>query len=214
MTKPFQNIVDPTGREMFSERFDSTGVDSGTAVGGGGSTLPTNRYCIAVIDESDSFTNAYIDSQWATFRSTWPNRPFFMLNPSNTYSGTTPIYSSNTAGPSGGYLNTYGGASTWIPGAAYSDPNFEFMPVTRTPYENGTLNTATPSDWVTLTGVNLLSAGAKVGLFVDNSGSMVTSTVQASYDAFQAYCTTHSIDIITVTDPAEDWLQPFIVMAG
>ena len=210
MPKPFENIVDPTGREMFSERFDSSGVDSGTS--SGASTLPANRYCIAVIDESDSFTNTYINSQWATFRSTWPNRPFFLLNPSGNYTGSTPVYSQNTASPSGGYVSANG--QLWIPGAAYSDANFDFMPVTRAGYETGTATNATPSDWATLTGVNLLPAGAKVGLFVDNSGSMMTSSVQLSYNAFQTYCSTHSIDIITVTDPAEDWINPFIGMAG
>jgi hypothetical protein len=210
MTKPFQDIVDPTGREMFSERFDSSGVDSGTAAGG--STLPTNRYCIAVCDESNNYSNGAMDASWAAFRLAWPDRPFFLLNPSGNYTGSTPVYSANTASPSGGYVDANG--QTWIPGAAYSDPNFDFMPVTRTEYETGTATNATPSDWVTLTGVNLLSAGAKVGLFVDNSGSMITATVQASYNAFQAYCTTHSIDIITVTNGNEEWIVPFTGMAG
>jgi hypothetical protein len=213
MTKPFQDIVDPTGREMFSERFDSSGVDSGTAVGGGGSTLPTNRYCIAVCDESDNYSNAAMDASWAAFRVAWPDRPFFLLNPTYQYTGTTPVYAINNASASGGLINT-GAGQLWIPGAAYSDANFDFMPVTRYGFETGTTTNATPSDWVTLTGVNLLSAGAKVGLFVDNSGSMYTSDVQISYDAFIAYCNTHSIDIITVTNSTEEWIVPFTGMAG
>lgn len=213
MTKPFQDIVDPTGRPMFSERFDSTGVDSGTSAGG--STLPTNRYCIAVIDENDSWSNSYMDSSWAAFRAAWPDRPFFLLTPSHYYADlglptVHPIYYSDTTSPSGGYVNNL--YPTWIPGAAKTDPDFHYMPVTRTSYEIS--NSVPPSDWVTLTGVNLLPAGAKVGLFVDNSGSMYTSDVQASYNAFQAYCTTHSIDIITVTNPSEEWILPFTTMAG
>jgi hypothetical protein len=218
MTKPFQDIVDPTGREMFSERFDSSGVDSGTS--SGGSTLPTNRYCIAVIDEDSFYYNSAIDARWATFRSTWPDRPFFLLNPTKGQSGGLPIYyptywnpfggpddyQSFPPGPSGGYVSANG--PLWIPGAAYSDPNFDYMPVSRVGFSNGT------SDWAVLTGVNLLSAGAKVGLFVDNSGSMYTSAVQDSYDNFIAYCSTHSIDIITVFNSNQNWIDPFTAMAG
>jgi hypothetical protein len=154
-----------------------------------------------------------MDSSWATFRATWPDRPFFLLNPTQAYTFTTPEYATNFAGPSGGLVDTVIG-TLWIPGDAYSDPDFHFMPVTRSGFETGSATNASPSDWIALTGVDLLPAGAKVGLFVDNSGSMTTSDVQASYDAFQAYCTTHSIDIITVENGSEEWILPFTGMAG
>ena len=39
------------------------------------------RPCIAVIDESDSFTDDVMDAKWASFRNQFPTRPFCLLQP-------------------------------------------------------------------------------------------------------------------------------------
>ena len=45
--------------------------------------LPSSaqRLCIAVIDESDSQTQSGMYDKWAQFRSTYPNRTFYLLMP-------------------------------------------------------------------------------------------------------------------------------------
>ena len=41
------------------------------------------RLCIAVIDESDSQTQSGMSAKWTQFRSTYPNRIFYLLMPKN-----------------------------------------------------------------------------------------------------------------------------------
>jgi len=70
-----------------------------TATGPGGTatssvslqTLPTSatRLCIAIIDESDSQTTSGMESLWTQFRTTYPNRPFYLLQPTNPGFGST-----------------------------------------------------------------------------------------------------------------------------
>ena len=50
---------------------------------GGTTGLPSSaqRLCIAVIDESDSQTQSGMYDKWAQFRSTYPNRTFYLLMP-------------------------------------------------------------------------------------------------------------------------------------
>ena len=40
-----------------------------------------HRLCIAVIDESDSQTTSGMSTKWAQFRSTYPQRTFYLLQP-------------------------------------------------------------------------------------------------------------------------------------
>ena len=46
-------------------------------------SLPTSsqRLCIAVIDESDNQTTGGMSQSWDVFRSTYPNRTFYLLQP-------------------------------------------------------------------------------------------------------------------------------------
>ena len=52
---------------------------------GGTAGLPgsAHRLCIAVIDESSSQTQSGMSTKWAQFRSTYPNRIFYLLMPKN-----------------------------------------------------------------------------------------------------------------------------------
>jgi len=52
---------------------------------GGTAGLPgsAHRLCIAVIDESDSQTQSGMSAKWTQFRSTYPNRIFYLLMPKN-----------------------------------------------------------------------------------------------------------------------------------
>ena len=46
-----------------------------------------NRVCIAVIDESQSDTYKEMEERWVQFRANWPDRHFYLLQPSDKTSG-------------------------------------------------------------------------------------------------------------------------------
>ena len=71
-----------------------------TAVGTNGTTVTAqhtvtfirpqtsvNRVCIAVIDESQGDTFREMENRWTTFRANWPDRHFYLLQPSNKTTG-------------------------------------------------------------------------------------------------------------------------------
>tara|TARA_B100001173_G_scaffold232578_1_gene202310 strand:- start:2015 stop:2605 length:591 start_codon:yes stop_codon:yes gene_type:complete len=52
------------------------------------------RLCIAVIDEADSGATAQFSTLWAQFRTTYPNRTFYLLQPTNLF-GVNANYNQN-----------------------------------------------------------------------------------------------------------------------
>ena len=46
-------------------------------------TNSVNRVCIAIIDENDNNTVASMESKWTQFRANWPDRHFYLLQPSS-----------------------------------------------------------------------------------------------------------------------------------
>ena len=56
------------------------GISTG-CFGGGTTPGSAQRLCIAVIDESDSQTTSSMATKWAQFRSTYPQRTFYLLQP-------------------------------------------------------------------------------------------------------------------------------------
>ena len=73
--------------------------------------------------------------------------------------------------------------------------------------DNG--NAANVTDWYTLCNLDQIPNGSKVALFIDNSGSMTTSTVQASYDLLVSKLNARGITFITVENTSEDWISSF-----
>ena len=71
-------------------------------------------------------------------------------------------------------------------------------------------NTNATSDWYTICDMDSLPDGSKVALFIDTSGSMNMSTIQASYDLLVSKLNARSMTIITVTNQNEDWITPFL----
>ena len=69
--------------------------------------------------------------------------------------------------------------------------------------------TSNASDWYTICGLDKLPDGAKIAIFVDISGSMTMSTIQASYDLLISKLQARNMDIITVQNQDEDWITPF-----
>lgn len=147
------------------------------------------RPCIAVIDES-SLINTYIDSTWNTFRTNWPNRTFCLLQPQIPNTGNDVLYR---------------------PPAFDSDPRTKNKTVTR---DGG--NPADASDWFNDCGFGSLSTSGIdfVGLFIDTSGSMALSTVQASYDLFVTTLANAGLSFCKVENSDEDWITPFDTTLG
>lgn len=69
---------------------------------------------------------------------------------------------------------------------------------------------ANASDWYTICGLDNLPEGSKIALFIDNSGSMTTATIQASYNLLLSKLAAKNISIITVENGNEDWITPFL----
>ena len=70
-------------------------------------------------------------------------------------------------------------------------------------------NSANVSDWYTICNLDQIPNGSKVALFIDNSGSMTTGTVQASYDLLVSKLNARGITFITVQNSQEDWISDF-----
>ena len=72
------------------------------------------------------------------------------------------------------------------------------------------------SDWWDLIGADVLPSGAKIALCIDNSGSMVVDTVQASVDYFVEQATAAGVTIFAPSGgtinynctgmPSENWI--------
>jgi hypothetical protein len=65
------------------------------------------------------------------------------------------------------------------------------------------------SDWYTLCKLDQIPNGSKVAIFIDKSGSMTQSTIQASLDYLTTQLSTRQITFIVVTNSNEDWITPF-----
>jgi len=74
--------------------------------------------------------------------------------------------------------------------------------------DNG--NVALRSDWFALAGFSTLPSGQQVFLFIDDSGSMTTSTVSASSSLFLSKCAAAGLPVASVFNGAERYIQPFI----
>ena len=71
-------------------------------------------------------------------------------------------------------------------------------------------NSANASDWYNICDIDSIPDGSKVAMFIDTSGSMTMSTIQASYDLLVSKLNARGITIISVTNQNEDWITPFL----
>ena len=73
--------------------------------------------------------------------------------------------------------------------------------------DNG--STSSLSDWFTICGLSTYPPDTLVSLFIDTSGSMELSTVQASYDKFLVDCANAGLVIAGNTqNQSERWVEP------
>lgn len=146
----------------------------------GESVTSENITCIAVIDENESEdSQAGVNAKWADFRARFPRRTMYVLCPVNV---GFPLYTPEDPGP-----RFFGPI----------DVNRDWGDV------------AQRSDWYTLCDLDKLPGHSAIALFIDNSGSMTTATVQASYDYFMQRLEERSISVVTVTGSDEDYITPF-----
>lgn len=168
--------------------------------------------CIAIIDES-SPPPASLASDWTTFRTTYPLRPYFLIGvgggtttlniPANMQSAilTDPLTRAFVTS------NQFPGYSTTPKTAADAAVFPSGMP-----RDNG--NVSLRSDLFTLCGLNTKQPGENVFLFVDDSGSMNVVDVRATLDLLQASCDTAGLKISSVFNPSENYILPFISFTG
>jgi hypothetical protein len=142
--------------------------------------------CISLIDEvSPSVQTMFND--WSNFRSNFPFRTFWLLQA---------VIQSN-----GGIR--YPLSRLKMPSNYLSDP-----------YANGGIqvrrddgNASFTSDWFSICNLANVPEGTYVSLWIDISGSMVYSTIQASYNEFVANCTANGINIVLETsNSGERWI--------
>ena len=117
--------------------------------------------CIAVIDET-SPSQEIINDDWTAFRNRWPSRPFNIFR--------VPRSSGNYSGVK-------------VPSVAPTDYNV--ANVTR----DDATSEGSISDWFALANLSGFPAGTTVTLWIDNSGSMNTETVRASFNKLARDCT-------------------------
>ena len=143
----------------------------------GDSTTNANRWVVAVIDE-DQNGRFSISSNWTSdnstpgFRDSYPNRCFHVLEPFRAYNmnfSTPNGIDSNLSIPPA-FISELSAGTTFHARVSRMD---QYNTISGT------------SDWWDLIGASVLPSGAKIGLCIDNSGSMYSSTVQDSLDLFE-----------------------------
>lgn len=139
---------------------------------------------VSVIDEC-SVAAGTIQSSWLTFRQNWPDREFFILQPES--------------GPYGSYTV----ANLKIPAEYTSDP-LAYPPIAV--IEDGG-DTSQRLDWFALMNLSTKPAGTIISLSIDNSGSMTTALVRASYDLFKINCSLAGFVVREVPMSGENWVS-------
>jgi hypothetical protein len=121
-------------------------------------------------------------AQWTSFRTDYPDRCFHLLEP---YSASY----SNRSNPNGI------GSSIAIPTAFINELSAGTTFHSRVNRDGG--STASRSDWWDLIGADVLPSGAKIGLCIDNSGSMNVNTVTSSLNLFKQKAAAAGVTIVT-----------------
>ena len=157
---------------------------TGISTAGFSTERPTlyNPPCISVIDEND---NGNVDNQWIGFTSAHPARQFNLMK----------VAGSESAG--------LGTPSSSLNGVT------EYFRMYNVNRDSGM--TSMRSDWFELAGFeSLANSGAIISLWIDTSGSMDMSSVQASYNLFIERCNSAGISVETTTGFGENYIGAFV----
>ena len=167
---------------VTSSGSTTTTVAPGKLATCGDSSTNANRWVVAVIDEDDSQGPTTMTAQWTSFRTDYPDRCFHLLEPYlSNYS--------NRSNPNGI------GSSIAIPTAFINELSAGTTFHSRVNRDGG--STASRSDWWDLIGADVLPSGAKIGLCIDNSGSMNVNTVTSSLNLFKQKAAAAGVTIVT-----------------
>ena len=156
---------------------------TGISTAGFSTDRPTvyNPPCVSVIDENDGYS---VDNQWIGFTSAHPARQFNLMKVPSGYAGL-------------------GTPSSNLPGVA------EYFRMYNVNRDSGM--TSMRSDWFELAGFeSLANSGALISLWIDTSGSMDMSSVQASYNLFIEKCNSAGISVETTTGYGENYIGAFV----
>ena len=151
------NITIATGNNAQFSVLASIGSSTGA-----GTPAP----CIAVIDESDGVDQTIINADWDSFRSTWPNRTFRILQ---------------VRRQDGGFSGLKLPTSTNYP------VNYNISQIDR--------DARSVSNWFNMTNLGDYVAGTTVTIWIDSTGSMTVADVQQQYDLFLADCAAAGINV-------------------
>ena len=145
--------------------------------------------CIAIIDEADTASTTTIEARWNNFRASYPDRPFCLLQPLNS-----------------------GSSFLHLPANFVNDPRTIFAQVSRDNLGSSSEIQPVPSDWFEICDFDLYQGTGVdfIGKFLDTSGSMSLSTVQASNTLFDSRVAAAGLEIREVFNSNEDWITPFL----
>ena len=187
-------------------QFNWTYVVSNKLADCGNSSTNANRWVVSVIDEDDGQSLSSITASWSTFRNSYPDRCFHLLEP-HVLNGEPDYTTHTTINGENSYL--------FIPTAFINELSAGTTFYARVSRSSNSSVSGT-SDWWDLIGASVLPSGAKIGLCIDNSGSMYASTVQASLDLFEQKAAAAGVTIAPSSNgwdnyyctgmPEEDWI--------
>ena len=163
--------------------------------------LPNNatRTCIAVIDEV-SPSSTTIRNSWLAFRSRWPNRPFYLLQPRSGAAATNKKIPGNLYVPNEFRSDPLAHGSYLVSKDIYAETGTGDRPVTSL--------VPTYSDWYTICDIQDLPDNSKIAVWFDKSGSM-KNDVNANYANFLTQLQARNITTMFFTDSSENWITPF-----
>jgi len=200
----------------FSVAESSTSVNEGGTVTFTvtGSNIPNGTYYYSVEQESGVITSSdfnpasltgsfAISSNTGTFSITLAND--FTTDSSESFSVNIRRGSVTGTVVASSNIITINDTSRNV-GSSSNGLTFGPVQVNR---DNGSASLA--SDWYTICDLDNIPDGSSIALFIDNSGSMTTARVQASYDLLVSKLAARNITITTVTNGNEDWITPFLV---
>ena len=145
------------------------------------------------------------------FRTLWPNRKFFLIEPYRS-AGSTAVYL-DSIGLSGDLMNY---TNIKMPTAFVTEVQAGEKAVYIQSTRNN--NSGYATDWWSRIGGSSLPSGAEVILWVDNSGSLTYSDVQTEYNTFKGDAAAANVTVTEVSNltqeqggnlPKEDWINPF-----
>jgi hypothetical protein len=180
--------------------------------------------CIALIDESDPLAQAgtaALSADWTTFRTTYPLRPYWLVQvdptggrlgiPTNMQSSiiNDPLTRALIVSQSSLYPLAGEAAYRFTAYDSTTDASVNPNGIAR---DNGTVGLAT--NLFSLCNLSALQPGDNVFLYVDNSGSMTVANVRATLDLLQTNCNAVGIEITSVFNAVENYVQPFINFVG